>query len=498
MKTYHIGLDFGTYQTKACVYNIENNLHEFFKFPQNKTFFLPSMVGIKADSRFVYGITESTTCNSCYYYFKIAAAEDEEFYTETFDTTNTSHSSLYKNEEFYPFSPEFLSVIYICNVLFTIKENYMGKASSDKAIKGGFLNKLFSSNAKGEDVRFTIQLGIPTEWSQIKNLRRKRKFENILLIAELLQKEYKTHEAFLNATSQELSNNVKSIYGLNTFSSSKDFDDLLNSKGISVFPETGAGLTFIVKTRQLLPGYYAIMDIGGGTTDISFFSVEVGNSIKYLASESYIIAANNVYKHLASQVSSIVALHETERQVQNAISSGEWKNNPQLIDALQKVNKDLKKMVYKLFNKRIYHFRPGMVNKYNDQPIIMYGGGSRLPAIDNGTILIHDNGSPTSITIPTASLEKQQIERYAAGINILPEDRSWEKDLSVLVVALGLSYIKPQSFADWFGEDEYQPKDSKPKKSMGIARWNQETGTTVAHPFNEDRYLWDVLASKWL
>ncbi len=83
MKQYNIGLDFGTYQTKACILDIENDTHEFFRFP-NSTFFLLSKVSLTTDNKFEYGNT-ITTAKREYFYFKIASAEDPEFRVETFD-----------------------------------------------------------------------------------------------------------------------------------------------------------------------------------------------------------------------------------------------------------------------------------------------------------------------------------------------------------------------------------------------------------------------------
>jgi len=124
-----------------------------------------------------------------------------------------------------------------------------------------------------------------------------------------------------------------------------------------------------------------------------------------------------------------------------------------------------------------------MVSKYCNQPIILYGGGARLPVLNSGKIMIHDNGC-ISINIDHTYLEKDDIERFTSIINIIPYDQSWRTDFSLLVVALGLSYIKPVSSAEWFNTSEYNWKDgSNPQE--------------VQHPFNEDCYIYDVLNSKF-
>jgi hypothetical protein len=481
MKKYNIGLDFGTYQTKACILDIENDVHEFFYFPDTQSFFLPSRVALKIDDTFEYGVSNGSTLKNEFHYFKIASAEDEEFLVETFDRTTSS----YDIKDFEPFTPEFLSVIYLTYVLFSIKERFTKRNNFQKK-SGGLLNRLFTTNQKHEETKYSIQIGIPTEWSQIKNLRRKRKFENILMVAEFLQQKFGTLESFLRAKSSDLRKSVHEIYSSNTLSNVAQLNDRLNDLCISVFPETAAGLTFIVKTRQLQPGYYAIMDIGGGSTDISFFCVESGNIIKYLASESYIVASNNVYREVAKE-NSLKTIQEVERKVQAELQSTAWEANDQLTQALVSVNKTLVKLIYKLFNRRVFYFKSGVQNTYNDQPIILYGGGSKLPAIDSGRVLIHDNGNRTSINIPLTFLEKQPIDRYTSIVNVLPADDTWRKDIALLVVALGLSYVKPDSFANWFGEDEYHAKDGP--------KWH--ANHVIAHPYNEDYFIYNVLASRW-
>jgi hypothetical protein len=151
------------------------------------------------------------------------------------------------------------------------------------------------------------------------------------------------------------------------------------------------------------------------------------------------------------------------------------------------VNQTLDRLTYKLFNRRVFYFKNGVRTTYNEQPIILYGGGSKLPGIDSGRILIHDNGNRTSLNIPLTLLEKQPIDRYTSIVNVLPADGTWKKDIALLVVALGLSYVKPDSFANWFGEDEYHAKDGP--------KW--QTNHVIAHPYNEDYFIYNVLASKW-
>jgi hypothetical protein len=368
-------------------------------------------------------------------------------------------------------------------MLFTIKEQY--QQPFQKQVKtGGLLSRIFQRQAEHEEIKFTVQLGIPTEWSQEKNIRRKRKFENILMLSEILQKKYKSKNTFLDTSTEQLLRDVQDIYGSYNFSDKNAFEVHLNEFGISVYPETAAGLTFIVRTKQLLSGYYAIMDIGGGSTDISFFRIQEGENIRYLASESYMLAANNVYRKYSGESASLIHLQRAEIEVRKHINDNNWEQNTSLIAALNEVNNNLSNLVYRLFNKRVYWFNKKMIENYTDQPIILYGGGIRLPVLSSGKILIHDHGNRDSITIPLTYLEKQEMKKYAAVINIRPTDGSWESSFPLLAVALGLSFIKPTSSADWFNESDYRAKDGNLLEK-------------VPHPFNEGYYIYDVINSKW-
>ena len=482
MKQYHIGLDFGTYQSKVCIYHIDDDVHEFFNF-DNGTFFLPSRVAKKTDGRLEYGSDRSGEITEEYYYFKIAAAEDDEFHAETFDQITDSDKNFYKFNEFQNYTPEFLSVVYLTYVLFTVKEWYL-KLKRGEQGSGGLLGRLFSRQEQEEEIRFTSQLGIPTEWSQQKNLKRKRKFENILMLAEQLQQKYKTRLEFLSVPADQLIEDVKTIYSSYGFKSRGEFDSRLNELGISIYPETAAALTFMIMTDQLTPDYYAAMDIGAGSTDVSFFRVLKDRKIKYLASESYIVAANDVYRQYSGNDNSIVTLRKAQDEVQVLVNNNNWFEDKLLKSVLEDVNDKLDGRLYKLFNKRVYYFHTGMVKEYSNQPIIIYGGGARLPILNSGAVMVHDHGNKLSLNILRTSLEKSKIEKYASIINILPNNESWKPEFAMLVVALGLSYIKPDSAAEWFDKTSYHDRDDG-------------SPILVQHPFNEDCYIYDVLSSEW-
>ena len=125
-----------------------------------------------------------------------------------------------------------------------------------------------------------------------------------------------------------------------------------------------------------------------------------------------------------------------------------------------------------------------MINNYKNQPIILYGGGAHLPYINSGHVIIHDNGARASLTMDHTSIEKIDVDNFSSNINILPEDKTWKPVFSMLVVALGLSYVKHESDAEWFDDSDYNRSDG-------------EQANLVTHPTNEGFYIYDVLSSSW-
>lgn len=501
MRNYNIGLDFGTYQSKACVYDVDNDVHEFFVFPTSKSFFLPSRVAERNDGTFEYGNSVSGLAIREYYYFKMAAAEDEEFREETSTNTNPLTTNFYDPDKFKPYTPEFLVTTFLTYMLLTIKEAW-GKKKIKPIKKGSFLSRLFDTQiAKEEEIKMTIQLGIPTEWSHKKNLKRKRKFQNILLISEFLQNKYKTLENYLNQKVGDLIEDIEEYYRTIKFNSLSEFNSKLNSYGLSVWAETAAGLTFITQTKQLTTGYYAIMDIGGGTTDISFFRLMDNGVIKYIASEAYMMAANNVYSKLLPDKYTTDELYQMESEIRKTFDEKKWKENSDLRAATKYVRSQLQELFHRLFAKRVYWFHSdGMRKRYGNQSLIVYGGGFEIPEILTSVMLIHDNGVKSK-DVDCTYMEVIEIEKFKSKINILPEDKTWEKSLSLLVVALGLSFIKKPGSADWFDRSDYHPEDGDPDKPVLRPKRPQRGGgssdSEVPHPFNEGYYIYNVLASNW-
>ena len=192
-----IGLDFGTSQTKICIVNTDNNIREFLKF-ENDSFFLPSLVVLKSDHTFSYGDEKEVGIK--YRYFKMAAAEDV-------DLIQITNEDLYGNlpsnniDEFRKYSsvsdikPEVLVVLYLTYIFLYVKKKK--KAVSQSSITG-LLGRL-SRNAQSNENEYSINLGIPTEWNNPSHIKRKIKFESLLLTVFELSNKFEDLDQFINA-----------------------------------------------------------------------------------------------------------------------------------------------------------------------------------------------------------------------------------------------------------------------------------------------------------
>lgn len=219
-----IGLDFGTHQTKVCAEyknGVELN-YTFFTFLDStgkQQYTLPSIIHRRPDGRMDYGYIPANSNGEIIRYFKQA-------------TFTSSNIGLKQADAMY------YSVWYLAFILFDLEEKY--------------------------GTEFTIQMGVPTDGSRLTHQKQ--------LAVRLLAAAYKLVEevfendkqAFLDKTWGELWDMTKiPDYSIN----------LKEEYGILVFPEAYACLMPLISSSKVTSGMSLMVDIGGGTTDISFFTI---------------------------------------------------------------------------------------------------------------------------------------------------------------------------------------------------------------------------------
>ena len=221
-----VGLDFGTHQTKVCIERKESAELEysFMKFKDcagQSQYTLPSIISVQPDGHLRYGFLPSDDRGKIIRYFKQA-------------TFNGTQSAALTHED-----AMFFSILYLAYILFDLEEKY------------------------GQN--FVIQMGAPTDTGHLKQA--KAMAVRILasaygLVEELFDGD---KQQFLDTTIDEL----RSVTEIRPYS---DHDK--DTFGILVFPEAYACLNPLISQGKVSSGMSVMFDIGGGTTDVSFFTIE--------------------------------------------------------------------------------------------------------------------------------------------------------------------------------------------------------------------------------
>lgn len=488
MGQFVIGLDFGTYQSKVCINHLDKvpSLHEFFEFKntENSNLFLPSKVFLLKDQTFKYGNYLGDDIQQTFNYFKIASAEDAIFHLGS-----NCYNTIYNIEEnFGEFSPEFLSVIYITSILLETKE-YLKSSALPKPKKfslSNFFGK--KKETENEEAGFFIRLGVPTEWNKKVNIARRRKFEMILLVSERLQKRvnYSSKEFEILNKSELLE--IVAIIVDEIKTTTKLFNEILEEHKISVSPESAAGLLYLIQTKKLKTGLYAALDIGGGTTDISFFNIDAEHRIKYLASESLMVACNNIYMGCSKNKSlTQIEINHIESQIFQLIESDKWKDDLNYIRSLDTVKSLINKELKTLFCQPVWNalvpkfYYRNVLDAFDGKPCLIYGGGIKHPKLKSwNEILVFDNGSTETYLHPYG------VDNFAPGADKVKNPfKEWSPNFYMLVVAFGLSYLRHDREAEEWDDSQYESINTDKKL------------IEVPHPRNEGFYIYDVIERKW-
>lgn len=311
-----IGLDFGTHQTKICVRRTPDEgrgepNYEFFKFTDlqgNNQYFLPSVIQINDDDTLSYGYVNSS---------RMKAEPDEPIkqtvlLEEEFDVAEKA-GQLYDKYATAESKPEDMYVLSEMLKIRLQKVKARNARKTEEAEKeyykllhdykdaknvfryfkqatfiGGEWNRVTTISNRtlctwylayviflleekfGTD--FSINMGVPADEESFE--AKKRLAVEILATAyHLVEEVYKSDlTLFLNEKYEDL---------LAKTENQRFSDELKDEYVINIFPEAYASLTALTSRGKLSTGMSLTADIGGGTTDISFFTIEDGLPMIY-------------------------------------------------------------------------------------------------------------------------------------------------------------------------------------------------------------------------
>ena len=316
MDRIKIGLDFGTHQSKICVQRTPDEGHgepnyEFFQFTDlqgNKHFFLPSVIQINEDDTLSYGYVDSKRMKAA----PTEPVKQEVQLEEEFDVPDMAEKlySKYATAENNPEDMYVLGTMLQIRIQ-KIKARNVMKIQDAESEYDAQLQE--HKNSKNIFRYFKQATFIGGEWN------RKTMISNRILcvwylayIIFLLEEKYGTNFSInIGIPADEVSYEAKKRLAVEILASSyylvenvyknnleqflhEKYDVLLSKTlnrpyskelkeeyWINVFPEAYACLTALTSRGKLPAGMSLTADIGGGTTDISFFTIESGLPMIY-------------------------------------------------------------------------------------------------------------------------------------------------------------------------------------------------------------------------
>ena len=416
MEQITVGLDFGTHQSKICVERKDGTElgYSFFKFRDTRgdyKYTLPSIIQVNTDGTMNYGYIKKNNGSKIVRYFKQA-------------TFTTAKTELSKEEA------KLFSIWYLAFILFDLEEKY--------------------------ETNFSIQMGVPSDGSHLGS--QKQLAVSILLSAYNLVEEVFNNdkEAFLRTSIFELKDKTEII---------EYSKELKEEFQILVFPEAYACLMPLVASSKISNGMSIMVDIGGGTTDISFFTIEYKKNPKENKLRVYDFKSINKGLNFLTDSTVFADDERTDSNIGNVsvlkksainIFKGELNN----------ICATLRGRLYKEFKIQgdlpDESFQKAMTNR----PIVYTGGGSSFAILRHGY-----HGFKDVIPITHKNWKDSVIEDLATivALGLCP----------ILSTAYGLSISRPndeiicEPFRDVFsgirqtkGQNNAQ-HPQKPKKAFG-------------------------------
>ena len=327
-----IGLDFGTHQTKICVENRDGVelSYSFIKFNDEKNkpqYTLPSIIGVGNNGLLSYGYLPSNYKGEIIRYFKQIAFSSE-----------ANNNGMSQKDAIY------YSIWYIAYIVFDLENNYKD---------------------------FFIQMGVPTDSSPNRLITAKKIATSIIASAyELVVNIFKyDKQTFLETDIDKLREITEIINYSDTY-------------GLLVFPEAYACLMPIIEQKKINTGINLMIDIGGGTTDISFFTIE--NNKAQVYDYTSVNMGLNYLTRADEKVSSSKNIHNKERQKFNLVRLNTYLSEiqnrcKQIHDNILNELREIENMTPKDFWRKV-----------KQSPLIFCGGGSTYESLQYNYVYHQD------------------------------------------------------------------------------------------------------------
>lgn len=280
---------------------------------------------------------------------------------------------------------EDLSILYLANIIFQLEER-------------------FGTN-------FAIQMGIPASEASFTRLK---KYASLILIKALKLVEdvfENDYTAFKETPYEELLSKIPDV----VYS-----DELKEEYGIIILPEAFASLRSITKGAKIPHGMSVMLDVGGGTTDISFFVIETNGDPHIYHYES-IAKGLNFFLEFPNngKPNDMTVKREMEDLSQSDFDSAYQEYKRSINSVIQHLTSFLHSdTISRGFKKSAF------TDAIQDRPVIYSGGGSYDARLRNSVLNF------TDVTY---------IDKRILGIRNVVDEKNIDIPYSILATSYGLS-----------------------------------------------------------
>lgn len=421
-----VGLDFGTHQTKICVEkkNRAELSYEFITFKDNEgnlQYTLPSIISLGSDGLLNYGyIPEVDKYGKIKNFLHNASSrrhkQGENSIIRYFkQATFTSVDNLLKHEDAILYS-----IWYLSYIIFDLEEKF------------------------GQD--FHIQMGVPTDGERMED--QKKLAVRILISAyRLVEDVFRNNKkAFLQTPISTLKEKTEIVpYSIEK----KEELDFL------IFPEAYACLMPLINSKKIATGMSLMIDIGGGTTDVSFFTIKDDKPRVY---DFY--SLNEGLNYLTDAFNK-----KTTKKDSNVLNESEILKDKkkEFHTSIDNICKELNNRLAKEFRAQCKQLSLSKLwDALKNRPIIYTGGGSSFSSLRREHLGFKD-------IIPISHKEWKSE-------NVKDMDKIKSKGLCpILSTAYGLSFgvvddnIKCEPFREIFENARKKPKEETESSRFGKA-----------------------------
>lgn len=337
-------------------------------------------------------------------YTKVKKAKHNRYQYFKIPNFRSGYSEKYNNEYTYQYFK--ISVLYLTNLLFLIETKI--------------------------PVKYIIQMGVPTNVDSNPN-ESKLIGQKLLVFAFELKDKFANWKEFLKA---KVSTLIEKLQSINI--DDKEINDIAENKyWIGIIPEAFAGLISATLNNKITNGIYFSVDIGGGTTDVSLFTISDDRLPVIHGGFSFDKGLNTILeKHLnkrednsVTTFQKIIALHDCLRNQLVQID----------IEAKTEYKTELSKILFTVYTEIIDNaFKKHCIrntgkinNRLNEaikyQPIVYSGGGAFYNEIKPQSIGFFNENKVIDISV------------MGYRLTLLNNHSKVEKLFPILVNSFGLS-----------------------------------------------------------